>query len=555
MLAKLLVALGISVFSTLCVADQIFVSPQGDDGNDGNSPEAPVQTIKKAVSLAQPGDTVELMPANYFEPLIVNRSGMPGAPITFRSSGGSPAVLRSASVTKNAIELIGVNHIVIDGIHVDGERYGVKARFSHFARIDNSKHIVIRNGNFQYAQGWHGILVIGASSNVTIEDNYIDWVGEYQNETTGASHGDAIIVAEASNILVQKNTIKHGGHNLLQVDLKGTDVVVQDNYFDNSWEDFIGPNAGKRAVELRGNRVLFQRNYATGAGIASDDPTSSMIKVEGTNTIARHNVLAYGIAGGIQTASAKWSPNSARSRIYNNTFYNLGGEVWRMRYYDSGNTIGDSVFLNNLAINTSNNPIRSFSTSQLVFIVDVYGKGPTAGTTVKNNFFVNSNAEETKVLMHGWGSPVTFDRAQDSWPELFADNVVVSESNSSSPSKFDEFHSIAGSRSIDAGSFLTKVVGSGFSDRLTIVDALFFSDGKKVIGGDLIQLQDSTTVAEVTGVDYTNRVLTLNKAIDYSDGQGIALQFSGEKPDVGAHEAIDDTSGIPAAPVILGDIQ
>lgn len=74
----------------------IHVDPiRGDDKNDGMA--APVRSIARAVRVAQPGDTIHLTPATYFESIdLSGKHGEPGRPITLDGHGaildGSEAV-------------------------------------------------------------------------------------------------------------------------------------------------------------------------------------------------------------------------------------------------------------------------------------------------------------------------------------------------------------------------------------------------------------------------------------------------------------------------------
>jgi cytoskeletal protein CcmA (bactofilin family) len=45
----------------------IYVAENGDDGNDGDHPQAPYATIQKAISVATDGDTIHIYPGNYTE--------------------------------------------------------------------------------------------------------------------------------------------------------------------------------------------------------------------------------------------------------------------------------------------------------------------------------------------------------------------------------------------------------------------------------------------------------------------------------------------------------
>lgn len=68
-------------------ARSLRVDPvMGDDTQDGVT--AAVKTITRAVSLAQPGDTVDLAPATYYESVnLASKQGLPGQPITVDGHG------------------------------------------------------------------------------------------------------------------------------------------------------------------------------------------------------------------------------------------------------------------------------------------------------------------------------------------------------------------------------------------------------------------------------------------------------------------------------------
>lgn len=65
----------------------LHVSPDGDDGNPGTSPAAPLRTVQRAANLAQAGDLVLVQPGVYRESVSVPRSGTATQPIVFRGSG------------------------------------------------------------------------------------------------------------------------------------------------------------------------------------------------------------------------------------------------------------------------------------------------------------------------------------------------------------------------------------------------------------------------------------------------------------------------------------
>jgi len=69
------------------VARDLHVDPaQGRDSNDGV--KLPFKTIKQAIRVALPGDTIHLVPATYYESAVfANKHGEPGRPITLDGHG------------------------------------------------------------------------------------------------------------------------------------------------------------------------------------------------------------------------------------------------------------------------------------------------------------------------------------------------------------------------------------------------------------------------------------------------------------------------------------
>lgn len=96
------------------------------------------------------------------------------------------------------------------------------------------------------------------------------------------------------------------------------------------------------------------------------------------------------------------------------------------------------------------------------------------------------------------------------------------------------FNLAAGSPGIDAGGFLTTTTNAGTGTVVAVGDARFFTDGLGVIPGDRVQI--GTDVVQVTALNYAANTLTVTPAITWAVGEGVALPYSGAKPDIGAFE-------------------
>ena len=268
--------LGLFAVSVVAAASakDIYVSPSGDDSSAGNSAAAPLRTIAAASSRAAAGDTVHLGAGQYGEPVVPVASGTAGAPITY--SGSGQAVISNVQV---GILVSSKAYIVLDGISVNGQNSSPNSTVRSFAVVQNSNHITIRNVVFRHAGDWAGVDISsyfssdgryyaylpkgswqqGSTSNVTIEDSTLDDVGDY-----ASAYGDVIQVGPGtSHILIQRNTITHGGHDLVEFD---SDFgVLQNNTLNNSYADIVGGDTGYRSIEVQGSFNLIQGNLLTGA--------------------------------------------------------------------------------------------------------------------------------------------------------------------------------------------------------------------------------------------------------------------------------------------------
>ena len=86
---RFLLVVMLTCLTTLAMAADRHVDPErGDDDRDGV--EQPVRTIGRAISLAQPGDTIHLLPRVYRDWAgFFDKSGEPGQPITLDGHGAT----------------------------------------------------------------------------------------------------------------------------------------------------------------------------------------------------------------------------------------------------------------------------------------------------------------------------------------------------------------------------------------------------------------------------------------------------------------------------------
>lgn len=76
----------------------LYVSPEGNDGNDGLQPERALRTVGRAAELAGPGDTILIGGGTYNETVRIRATGTPERPITFQAVPGERPVFSGATL-------------------------------------------------------------------------------------------------------------------------------------------------------------------------------------------------------------------------------------------------------------------------------------------------------------------------------------------------------------------------------------------------------------------------------------------------------------------------
>ena len=93
-----------------------YISPAGNDSNDGRSAGAAFKTIQKAIDLAQPGAVITLAPGIYLQDVRSTHNGSANAPITL--AGPADAVVKGGGGAR----IVEINHdnITLSGFTIDG---------------------------------------------------------------------------------------------------------------------------------------------------------------------------------------------------------------------------------------------------------------------------------------------------------------------------------------------------------------------------------------------------------------------------------------------------
>lgn len=258
-----------------------YVSTSGSDSRSGTSISNALLTIQTGIEAARAGDTVYVMGGTYStgNNIWLQRSGLPGAPITLSNFPGQSPAIQITNLDRNNggplllirdpaydTDLTPIGYIIIQGFEITGGWYGI--------RYDNGHHIVIRN-NY-------------------IHDNYAMGIGG-----TGTS------------ILIERNHITRNG-NLMCAERPAECTHVHGMY------------VGGTALVIRNNVIT--RHPAYGLQCAGFLDTQHQGAYSGfSNSLIANNTFAYNERGsGVVIWLANPGANVTNDTVRNNIFYNNG---------------------------------------------------------------------------------------------------------------------------------------------------------------------------------------------------------------------------------------
>ena len=267
-----------------------YVSTAGDDNGPGDEEGTPFQSLHKALTVVQPGDTVLIkagtydeqdldtapLPAMYFRP---ENGGTAASPITWRGYGAQVPVIRAtqARAKDSPVIFVGGDYVRLARLEIDGA------------------------GNTS-----SGVSVWASNT----------WVSGLDIHSFGET---GITVGETSSAVIAGNDIHEGGtqaeldHGILMLGTGGTIRNNEIHDLPNGYGIFLEYQT-QGATNIFGNYV----HDVAGGGIG-------LSRVQGGNRIYNNIVWNVGTSQGCRCAlqvayGAAAGESAAADRIYYNTF-------------------------------------------------------------------------------------------------------------------------------------------------------------------------------------------------------------------------------------------
>lgn len=199
-----------AIITTNSLATNYYVSPAGDDNNNGLTISTAFLTINVASYAVSAGDTVFIMTGIYTENnpesliAFLTVSGTEGNPITFKAFPNETPILQMNSNNWGAFGINGCDYIIIDGLTIIGNNDNITLQYAQEQQLNTNNpstsgsgiaidreynneinkphHIIIRNCIISKCGGG-GIYTYNADY-ITIENNTISecaWYAPYGN--------------------------------------------------------------------------------------------------------------------------------------------------------------------------------------------------------------------------------------------------------------------------------------------------------------------------------------------------------------------------------------
>ncbi len=291
-----------------------YVSPTGNDANDGKTTATAFATLQKAANVVQPGFTVYVMAgtyqnADYFTSnpsqnvLNIQTSGTKNAPIVFTNYPGQSPVIKFNSFY--GIRVIGaVSYLTLSGFEIIGDAQQVTSSYA----ISASYGDPLTNGTGISVTGDpNGVLI---STHVTIQNMVVH---ECPLNGIGVGHSDYI--------------------------------TIQDNVTYNNayWSPFAGSGISVLGLFASDSNTQDYKNFVMRN--ISHDNYERVPNFQAYNLITDGNGILF---DSFNHQGASFAPYLGRTLVANNLLYNNGGAG--ISAYQSGylDIVNNTAFANTL---------------------------------------------------------------------------------------------------------------------------------------------------------------------------------------------------------------
>ena len=315
-----------------------YVSPTGNDANDGSF-DFPFRNVQTGIdAIGTPGDVLYIREGTYYE-----------------------HVMRS-SLAGTSQDPIKINGYPEEAAIIDGQHTGTPLSLDQSPSNLVLKDLTIKNGGGD-GSGYDFSIVVWGADNLVFRN--LDISG-----TVGPSDGTAgqLMIEDSNNILIENNVV-HDGQ--FYTEAGANDPMNCGGIALNS-HDYV---SGSRNITIRDNLIY---NMPVGTAIWQKHPGEGPVyeynniihdthlgaTIRNSNTFFHHNFI-YNVNGGIVTIGGRGAGypstyNNENSVISYNTFYDCGSDS--LHYYVGKNlSLHHNVYLNCTGTGASSSDYRTYT--------------------------------------------------------------------------------------------------------------------------------------------------------------------------------------------------
>lgn len=334
-----------------------YIAPNGDNNNVG-SEALPWRNLNHAVYALKAGETVLVKNGIYQESLYINKSGLPGKPITYKAYPGHKPKIEINRKQLEGILIQGASYINVEGFEVVYTAPGAESakgeQTDNGIDISNADlalphHINIKNNNVHGFPGG-GIFTVLADY-VTFEGNTVwenalwaKWgnsgISMYQNVDFDQKTGYHMIIRGNT---VYKNENKLPSYAIGSTTITdGNCIIIDDLRHTQKFLDNKTPYSAYKSNTLIENNICYD-NGARGIHVYSSD-----------NVLVRHNTLYKNQRTPSINDGELSAYDASNVRFVNNIVFAATGK--------KANGVGNAsniVFERNLYFSSASNPNKS----------------------------------------------------------------------------------------------------------------------------------------------------------------------------------------------------
>lgn len=515
----------------------IFVKQTASGAGDGDGSCADADDLATVQTTADDDDVIVLCDDTYTTDLNPGRSGSSGHVVTFQSQWEYDASGSQYGAVFNDGSTITRNYILIDGLYWTG------SGAANQLMLTGASNVEITACKFD-DNLWDALRIRTGSSYNYVHDNLFDPSADKDGKVGTM---DMVSLKEADYNRIIDNTFSEGSnHAFISVGLSCDHNIIRGNTMTMT-RAFIDSNRTGAdytvseifLLEKNAQYNLIEDNVTTFIGTPLTSTDSEQIPVQ--INACSYNIIRKNTFNNTKGDSAIYSDQSYHNEynlFYNNTYYKTNNfaaylGLWTLSANAGGYYTRYNQFTNNL-------------------IHTCTYRGFMSGDIANQRAYITDNEFRTNI-MYGVGGTnvargdddVTFATAETNWPDEFS-GTITTEPTFTNEGSGDFTADDGNAPQVDTGVWLTTVNGGTTSTTITVDDyPYFFYDGYGISGetGDTIKTENGQT-AVISSINYGTKQITFTTQITVIDGEGIALDYAGQKPDIGAEEYSSPAPGV-----------